>query len=89
MPPRKIGEIVAKTEWQMQGFWNNPQATVERIVEGLVTGDIGRLIGNGDLDMLDRADDRVISADLPNVIAAHLAVVEAAVFGIPDSKWRE
>jgi len=45
---------------------------------------------------LDRADDRVISggfdiypAERENVIAPHPAVVEVAVFGIPDPKWRE
>ena len=97
VPPGESGEIVAKTEGQMQGFWNNPQATAERIVDGWVkTGDIGRLDENGYLYMLDRADDMVISggfniypAELENVIAAHPAVVEVAVFGIPDPRWGE
>jgi acyl-CoA synthetase (AMP-forming)/AMP-acid ligase II len=77
VPPGEAGEIVAKTEGQMQGFWNNPQATAERIVDAWVkTGDIGRLDANGYLYMLDRADDMVISsgfniypAELENVIA--------------------
>jgi acyl-CoA synthetase (AMP-forming)/AMP-acid ligase II len=43
----------------MQGFWNNPQATAERMVDGWVkTGDIGRLDANGYLFRLDRADGR-------------------------------
>lgn len=65
----------------------NPQATAERIVDGWVkTGAIGRLDEDGYRDMLDRADDLVISggfniypAELENVIAAHPAVVEVAV----------
>ena len=97
VPPGATGEIVAKTEGQMQGFWNNPQATAERIVDGWVkTGDVGRLDENGYLYMLDRADDMVISggfniypAELENVIAAHPAVLEVAVFGIPDARWGE
>ena len=54
------------------------------------TGDVGRLDHNGYLYMLDRADDMVISggfniypAELENVIAAHPAVLEVAVFGVP------
>jgi acyl-CoA synthetase (AMP-forming)/AMP-acid ligase II len=95
--PGEIGEIVARADGQMQGFWNNPEATAERIVDGWVkTGDIGRLDANGYLYMLDRADDMVISggfniypAELENVIADHPGVLEVAVFGIPDSRWGE
>ncbi len=32
--PGEIGEIVAKCEGRMRGFWNNPEATTERIVDG-------------------------------------------------------
>ena len=46
--PGETGEIVAKTDGQMQGFWSNPRATAERMVDGWVkTGDIGRLDANG------------------------------------------
>ncbi len=81
----------------MQGFWNNPQATAERIVDGWVkTGDIGRLDADGSLHMLGRATDMVISgsfniypAELENIIAAHPVVLEVAVLGIPDERWGE
>jgi len=69
-------------------FWNNAEATAERIVDGVKTGDVGRL--------LDRADDMVISggfnihpAELENVTAAHFDLVEVAVFGIVDERWGE
>lgn len=62
MPLGAMGEIVAKADGQMKGFWINPEATRERIVDGWVkTGDIGRLDENGYLYMLDRVDDLVIS----------------------------
>ena len=91
------GEIVARADGQMTGFWNNPEATAERIVNGWVkTGDIGRLDGNGYLYMVDRADDMIISGgyniwpmELENVISDHPDIVEVAVFGIPDKKWGE
>lgn len=97
MQPGEVGESVAKCEGQMRGFWNNPEATAERIVDGWVkTGDIGRLDANAYHYMLDRADDMVISGgfniypvELENVIAAHPDVVEVAVFGTPDERWGE
>lgn len=96
-PLGESGEIVAKTDGQTTGFWSNPQATAERIVNGWIkTGDIGRLDANGYLYMLDRSDDMIISGgyniwptELENVIASHPAVVEVAVFGIPHAKWGE
>jgi len=97
LPAGASGEIVARTDGQMKGFWNDPAATAERIVDGWVkTGDIGMLDANGYLYMLDRAGDMIISggyniypAELENVLAGHPDVVEAAVFGIPDAKWGE
>ncbi|ANK80099.1 MAG: AMP-dependent synthetase [Rhizobiales bacterium NRL2] len=91
------GEIVAKSDGQMTEFWNNPEATAERIVDGWVkTGDVGRLDANGYLYILDRADDMIISGgyniwplELENVIADLPGVVEVAVFGVPHERWGE
>jgi acyl-CoA synthetase (AMP-forming)/AMP-acid ligase II len=89
VPVGEAGEIVAKADGQMKGFWNDPKATAERIVDGW-------LDANGYLYILDRGGDMVISggfniypAELENVIAAHPAVLEVAVFGIPDPRWGE
>ncbi len=97
LPPGREGQIVAKTEGQMTGFWNDAEATRERMHDGWVlTGDVGMLDENGYLYMLDRADDMIISggyniwpAELENVISDHPAVLEVAVFGIPHPKWGE
>lgn len=97
VPDGEPGEIVARTDGQMTGFWNNPEATAERIVDGWVkTGDIGRLDRNGYLYILDRADDMIISGgfniwplELENVIADHPEVIEVAVFGVPSERWGE
>ena len=97
LAPGEVGEIVAKTEGQMSGFWNNPQATAERIVDGWVkTGDVGILDANGYLYMVDRSDDMIISggfniwpAELENAISGLDGVLEVAVFGIPHEKWGE
>ena len=91
------GEIVVKVEGQMRGFWGDPELSATRIVDGWVrSGDIGRLDANGYLYVLDRADDMIISggfniwpAELETVLTDHPAVVEAAVFGVPDERWGE
>ena len=97
VPAGEVGEIVARSDGQMVGFWNNPEASAERIVDGWVkTGDLGRLDANGYLYVVDRADDMIISggyniwpAELENVLANHPAVIEVAAFGVPSQKWGE
>lgn len=97
LPLGSVGEIVAKGDSSMTGFWNNPDATAERIVNGWIkTGDVGRIDTNGYLYLLDRADDKIISggynifpSELENVIARHPDVLEVAVFGVPHPRWGE
>ena len=91
------GEIAVRCEGQMEGFWNEPELTASRLVDGWVlTGDIGKLDRNGFLYVLDRKDDMIISggfniwpAELENVILDVSGVVEVAVFGVPDERWGE
>src|SRR5882724_8752688 len=48
LPIGESGEIAVRCDGQMVGFWENEEATKERLVNGLVlTGDIGRLDANG------------------------------------------
>ena len=97
VPLGQRGQIVARADGQMTGFWNDPEGTKQRMVDGWVlTGDIGTIDRNGYLYLLDRADDMIISGgyniwpmELENAIAAHPAVMEVAVFGIPDPRWGE
>jgi acyl-CoA synthetase (AMP-forming)/AMP-acid ligase II len=98
MPLGEEGEIAIKCDGQMLGFWENDQATAERMTsDGFVlTGDIGRLDANAYLYVLDRKDDMIISggfniwpAELENVIQDHPAVIEVAVIAIPHERWGE
>jgi len=97
LPAGETGQIVVRCDGQMSGFWEDPQATRERLIDGWVlTGDIGRIDANGYVYMLDRAGDMIISggyniypAELENVLASHPGVIEAAVFGVPDERWGE
>jgi acyl-CoA synthetase (AMP-forming)/AMP-acid ligase II len=93
----EVGEIVARSDGMMSEFWNNPEASAERIVNGWIkTGDLGKLDANGYLYVVDRADDMIISggfniwpAEIENVLASHPDVVEVAAFGIPHQRWGE
>jgi acyl-CoA synthetase (AMP-forming)/AMP-acid ligase II len=97
LPIGEEGEIVAQVEGQMRGYWGDDELTATRLVDGWVhTQDIGRVDANGYLYVLDRADDMIVSggfniwpAELETVIADHPAVIEVAVFAIPDERWGE
>ncbi len=91
------GEIAIRCDGQMKEFWENPEATAERMLDGwILTGDIGRIDSNGYLYVLDRKDDMIISggfniwpAELENVLTDHPEVIEAGVFGVPSERWGE
>ena len=98
LPIGEEGEIAIKCDGQMIEFWENKEATNERISsDGFVlTGDIGKLDENGYLYVLDRKDDMIISggfniwpAELENIILNHPDVFEVAVFAGPHEKWGE
>lgn len=93
----EMGEIVTRSNYVMQGYWNRPQDTAAALRDGWYrTGDAGRFDANGYLYVLDRVKDMIISggeniypADIENVLAAHPAILEAAIVGMPDEKWGE
>jgi acyl-CoA synthetase (AMP-forming)/AMP-acid ligase II len=98
LPIGEEGEIAISCDGQMLGFWDNDDATAERLTpDGFVlTGDIGRLDENGYLYVLDRKDDMIISggfniwpAELENVIQSHPEIIEVAVVAVPNDRWGE
>ena len=97
VPIGQEGEIYAKVEAQMRGFWEDEELTPNRLIDGWIrTEDIGRMDHYGYLYVLDRADDMIVSggfniwpAELETVINDHPQVREVAVFGIPHEQWGE
>ena len=95
--PNTAGEIVVRGDLVMQGYWNNPEATLETLRNGwLHTGDVGHMDEDGYLYITDRMKDMIIKGgtniyprEIEEVLYAHPDVREATVFGIPDSKWGE
>ncbi len=97
-PAGTQGEIWFRTPQLMKGYLNKPEATAESITEDgwFRTGDIGRLDPDGYLFVEDRIKDMIItggenvySIEVERILAEHPAVVEVAVFGVPDEKWGE
>lgn len=97
VPPGQIGEIVVQSSQVMQGYWKNPEATAEALRGGwLHTRDMGFMDEEGYIYLVDRKEDMIISGgfniypkEVEDVLYMHPAVLEAAVFGIPDEKWGE
>lgn len=97
LAPGRAGEVVARGDVVMPGYWNNAQASAEALRGGwLHTGDIGYFDDEGYLFLLDRAKDMVISGgnnvyprEVEEVIIQHPAVADCVVFGIPDEYWGE
>jgi fatty-acyl-CoA synthase len=92
-----VGEIVYRAPTLMAGYWNNPKATAEAFAGGWFhSGDLVRQDEEGYVWVVDRKKDMIISggeniycAEVENALAAHPAIVEAAVIGRPHEKWGE
>ena len=91
------GEILARSNVVMEGYWNQPEETSKAIVDGWFhTGDGGTIGDDYFLAISDRKKDVIISGgenissiEVEDAIFSHPDVAEVAVIGIPDEKWGE
>ncbi|GAB5491013.1 MAG: o-succinylbenzoate--CoA ligase [Phototrophicaceae bacterium] len=89
------GEILIKGMTVMQGYYNNPEATAQTLKDGwLHTGDIGYLDDEGDLWLVQRRSDLIITggenvypAEVEAILRKNPAIKEVAVVGITDPEW--
>ena len=60
--PDEPGEVLLKGPHIMVGYWNQPKATEEAIVDGwLHTGDVATIDDEGFVTIVDRVEDMLIS----------------------------
>ena len=97
LPTGQRGEIVVRGSLVMDGYYRNQEATAEVSAHGWHhTGDIGYLDADNFLYIVDRAKDMIItggfnvySIEVEQALAAHEAIQDCAVVGLPDDKWGE
>jgi acyl-CoA synthetase (AMP-forming)/AMP-acid ligase II len=91
------GEILVKSEANMVGYWQRPELTADTLRNGWMwTGDVAVWDQDSYIFIVDRAKDMIISGgeniystQVEAAIHQHPAVLESAVFGIPDPEWGE
>ena len=91
------GEVLARSNVVLEGYWQQPEATADAIVDGWFhTGDGGTIDDEGYLAISDRKKDVIISGgenvssiEVEDALISHPEVAEAAVIGVPDEKWGE
>ncbi len=92
VPPGTVGELVLQGDNVFAGYWMLPAATEEAFRGGWFhTGDLGRADEDGFITLVDRKKDMIITGgesvypvEVEQIIVRHPAVIEVAVFGIPD-----
>ncbi|HTV95041.1 MAG TPA: long-chain-fatty-acid--CoA ligase [Steroidobacteraceae bacterium] len=92
-----LGEIVARGNVVMRGYYNDPGATAAAFDGGWFhSGDAAVVHPDGYVEIRDRFKDVIISGgenissiEVEGVLLRHPAVLEAAVVGMPHQKWGE
>ena len=92
-----VGEIVARGNVVMRGYFNDPEATATAFRGGWFhSGDAAVVHPDGYVEIRDRFKDVIISGgenissiEVESALLRHPAVLEAAVVGVPHEKWGE
>jgi fatty-acyl-CoA synthase len=91
------GEIIARGNVIMQGYYNDPEATDKCMGDGWFhTGDAAVVHPDGYVQITDRLKDVIISGgenissvEVEAMLLRHDAIQEVAVVGVPHERWGE
>jgi len=94
-PPGEIGNIEVRGPTVMAGYYRRPEATREALWNGwLRTGDMGYLDEDGDLWVVQRRSDLIVTggenvypAEVERVLLEHPRLEAACVIGVEDEEW--
>jgi fatty-acyl-CoA synthase len=94
---KSIGEIVARSDGVMAGYWKQPEATAEVMRGGWFhTGDMATMDEDGYALIVDRKKDIIVSGgenisslEVEKALLAHPGIYEVAVIPVPDDRWGE
>src|SRR5215218_3160241 len=97
MDDETVGEVVARGNVILKGYWRQPEETAKVIVDGWFhTGDLATWDTERTINIVDRKKDVIItggenvsSIEVEDALYKHPAVLEAAVIGVPSERWGE
>jgi long-chain acyl-CoA synthetase len=97
VPVGQPGEILARGDLVMPGYWRNPEGTSAALRDGwLWTGDVGVMDADGYLTLQDRSKDVIISGgsniyprEVEECLLLHPSVSEVSVVGRANEEWGE
>jgi fatty-acyl-CoA synthase len=92
-----IGEVCARSNVVLKGYWEQPEETAKAIYAGYFhSGDLAVWDEHGNINIVDRKKDVIISGgenisspEIEDALYKHPAVLECAVIGVPSEKWGE
>jgi fatty-acyl-CoA synthase len=94
---QSMGEIIARSDGVLEGYWQQPEATAEALRGGWFhTGDMATWNEDGYILIVDRKKDIIVSGgenisslEVEKILLSHPAVLEVAIIPVPDPVWGE
>lgn len=97
VPQGSPGELMVKGPGVMRGYYLNPEATTQTIIDGwLFTGDIAKVDEDGFIWLVDRKKDVIITGgenvfpvEVEDFLQGHPKIQDVAVIGLPSLRLGE
>jgi len=95
---KSMGELLVRGPWIVSGYFEDAEASAAAVEKDgwFHTGDVATIDAEGYMQIMDRRKDVIKSGgewissiDLENAAVGHDDVAEAAVIGVPHSRWAE